>query len=215
MTTSSLTPFRTVGRDNPFWVLQYDKHGSTRSPETLAEARRAIRSGDYTDVVVFSHGWNNDWNAAITRYNEFVDGLVGQLPDHPGRRALLLGIFWPSALLVMPGEREPMMAAALGNGSADPDAEALGEVTEELDPADADRVRTLSAKSQLDADETAELAELLAPVYRAEGPEIGEDPAPPAAAGLAEGWLSSPSSGTSRRGLINGASCLAARGGVS
>ncbi len=204
MSTSSLTPFRTVGRDNPFWVLQYDKHGSTRSPETLAAARQAIRSGDFTDVVVFSHGWNNDWDAATTRYDDFVDGLVGQLPDDPGRRVLLLGVFWPSALLVMPGEREPAMAAAAGDGPAEPDAQALDAVTEELDPADADRVRTLSAKPALDADETAELAELLAPVYRAEGPELGDEPAPPAPAHLAESWLSSPPPGAAAAGHRSG-----------
>lgn len=192
MTRSPLRPFRTVGRQNPFWVLQYDKKGASRSPETLAEARRALRSGEYTDVVVCSHGWNNDWDAATERYNHFVDGLVGQLPDDPERRVLLLGIFWPSALLVMPGEREPAFAAALGDRPADPDADAIDAVTAELDDADADRVRALTGKTELDGDETAELAALLAPVYRAEGPELGDDPSPPAAADLARSWLSSP-----------------------
>ncbi|SOE03455.1 alpha/beta hydrolase [Blastococcus haudaquaticus] len=195
MTTSTLKPFRTVGHDNPFWLLQYDKRGASRSPETLDEARRAVRSADFTDVVVFSHGWNNDWDAATTRYDEFVDGLVGQLPDDPDRRVLLLGIFWPSALLVMPGERAPVMAAAVGD---DPYTEALDAVTDELDPADADRVRTLSAKSQLDDDESTELAQLLAPVYRAEGPELGDEAEPPAPEELTKVWRSGPPPGAAR-----------------
>lgn len=198
MTTSPLMPYRTVGRDNPFWMLQYDKRGASRSPETLAEARRAVRSGDFTDVVVFSHGWNNDWDAATARYDDFVDGFVGQLPDDPARRALLLGIFWPSALLVMPDEKEPAFAAS-GNDLADPDADALDAVTAELDPAAADRVRALCAKPELDGDETAELAALLAPVYRAEGPELGDEPEPPAAAALARTWLSAPPPGAAAR----------------
>src|SRR3712207_9553591 len=72
----------------PYTTLFRSRRGASRSEETLAEALRAVRSGDFTDVVVFSHGWNNDWAAATERYNDFVDGLVGQLPDDPERRVL-------------------------------------------------------------------------------------------------------------------------------
>ncbi|TKJ17963.1 hypothetical protein [Blastococcus sp. CCUG 61487] len=195
MTTSELEPYRTVGARNPFWILQYDKKGASRSPETLQQVRDAMASGHFTDVVVFAHGWNNDWAAATKRYDHFVDGSVGRFPDDPGRRALLVGIFWPSALLVLPGEREPDLAAG-GDGQAappaDPDSAALEDVAGELPPDDAARVRELAARTTLDASATTELARLLAPVYRSGGPELGEHPEPPEGPVLAASWLSAP-----------------------
>jgi hypothetical protein len=106
-----------------------------------------------------------------------------------------VGIFWPSALLVLPGEREPDFAAGVGERAGpppDPDAAALDDVTEELPPADAARVRELSAQEKLDSHATAELAGLLAPVYRSEGPELGDNPVPPDGPTLAASWLSAP-----------------------
>ncbi|SDY48144.1 hypothetical protein SAMN05661080_03612 [Modestobacter sp. DSM 44400] len=195
MTTSALEPYRTVGRDDPFWILQYDKKGASRSPETLERVRDALRSGEFTDVVVFSHGWNNDWETATERYDHFVDGVVGQFPDEPRRRALLVGIFWPSALLVLPGEREPDFASDIGEPTGapvDPDAAALDDVAAELTPADAARVRELAAQPRLDPGGTAELAELLAPLYRSAGPELGESVVAPDGPTLAASWQSAP-----------------------
>ena len=180
-------PYRTVGEGNPFYILQFDKRGATTAPETLEHARQALRTGGYSDVFVFCHGWNNDWEEATRRYNGFVDGFIGQAPDDPARRALLLGIFWPSALLVMPGEREPEMAAG-GGVSPDPDAEARAEVTGELDTAAAARVEELAGREELDEREATELARLLAPVYGAGVDELGAEAARPSPQELVESW---------------------------
>ncbi len=191
MTGTQREPYRTVGKGNPFWILQYDKKGATRSPETLERVHTALATGEFTDVVVFSHGWNNDWEAATRRYDGFIDGVVGQFPDDPRRRVLLVGIFWPSALLVLPGEQAPVFAAG-GVPANDPDAAALENVADELSPPDAARLRELWSRSTVSPDETAELAALLAPTYRSEGPEVGENPNPPDGDTLAQSWLSAP-----------------------
>jgi hypothetical protein len=149
-------PLHVIGRDNPMYVLPYDKRGGTTAPQTLEHARATLRSGGFTDVYLFSHGWNNDWATATERYRQFATGLAAQGADDPGRRALLLGVFWPSALLVAPWERAPAMAGEL----ADPAEE---ELAGELEPAAAARLRELSAAPLTD-DEAAELAGLLAPV---------------------------------------------------
>ncbi len=192
MTTSEVQPYRIVGPDNPFYILQYDKRGATRSPETLKHVRAAIRSNDFTDVVIFAHGWNNDWADATARYDSFADGFLAQASDDPARRALLIGIFWPSALLVMPGEREPDVAGGAPQDNVDPDAAALDEVTAELDGAGAARARALFARDELDERETTELAKLLAPIYRGGVDELGEDGAPPTPKDLAGSWLAGP-----------------------
>jgi hypothetical protein len=191
MGTSEVGPYRTVGHDNPFYVLQYDKGGRTRSPETLNLARTEMRSRDFTDVVVFSHGWSNDWEAATARYNSFADGFVGQRADDPTRRALLLGIFWPSTLLVMPGEREPDIAGG-NEAPQDPDTVARDDVTEALGAAAATRVKELFARDELNNQETTELASLLVPIYRGGVEELGEDSPPPTAQELASSWLTGP-----------------------
>src|SRR5688572_30067028 len=149
-------PLHIIGRDNPMYVLPYDKHGSSTAPQTLEHARATLRSGGFTDVFLFSHGWNNDWATATERYRHFAEGLAAQGPADPQRRALLLGIFWPSTLLVAPWERSPAMAGDL----ADPAQE---ELAGELEPAAAARLRELSAAPLAD-EEAAELAQLLAPV---------------------------------------------------
>jgi hypothetical protein len=156
-------PLGIIGRDNPMYVLPFDKSGRTTAPHTLEHARATMRSGGFTDVYLFSHGWNNDWATATARYRDFAEGLAAQGPDDPGRRALLLGIFWPSVLLVAPWERAPEMAGA--REAADPAADALAG---DLEPGAAARVRELAA-GDLTAEEADELAALLAPVAEPAG----------------------------------------------
>jgi hypothetical protein len=57
--------------------------------------------GDLTDLVVFSHGWNNDkptakalYDGFITRAREIIDAEV--VPGAAGRRIGVMRIFWPS-----------------------------------------------------------------------------------------------------------------------
>ena len=74
-------PLRVIGRDNPMYVLPFDKHGATTAPQTLEHARATLRSGGFTDVYLFSHGWNNDWATATGRYRR-----LRRRPRRAGRR---------------------------------------------------------------------------------------------------------------------------------
>ena len=78
-----------------FWELTFDKDGDTDAAARdrfLAE----VRDAGLTDLVVFSHGWNNDHRIATALYERFFGLLAGQLPA--GRRdgVGLVGVFWPS-----------------------------------------------------------------------------------------------------------------------
>ena len=70
------------------------------------------------DIVVFSHGWNNDWTSATSRYEHFINGLIALREDHglavpADYRPILVGIFWPSQALVwFDSETGPDIAAA-------------------------------------------------------------------------------------------------------
>ena len=53
-----------------------------------------------TDVLVFAHGWNNDYNDAHDLHNNFFEKMVEVLLQHTAKAAVrpgLIGVFWPSS----------------------------------------------------------------------------------------------------------------------
>ena len=54
---------RTNGRvEFVYYALRFDEKGNVRIAEDLVRPRRRRReTATYTDVFVFSHGWNNNW----------------------------------------------------------------------------------------------------------------------------------------------------------
>ena len=78
-----------------FWELTFDKDGDTDAgarDRFLAE----VRDAGLTDLVVFSHGWNNDHRIATELYERFFGLLAGQLPAARRDSVGLVGVFWPS-----------------------------------------------------------------------------------------------------------------------
>lgn len=84
--------------------IEYDAGGHPVQPQQETDFLSALTQGvggqDYTDVIVFSHGWNNDIPEAQSLYMDFFQSLNAAAMSHPerlqGRRVLCLGIFWPS-----------------------------------------------------------------------------------------------------------------------
>lgn len=182
-------------REVPFYVIPFDKKGYCTAPETRRHLVNAIASGAYSHVILFSHGWNNDWTTATKRYENFIEGfgLLRQrheLPAPLGYSPLLVGIFWPSTALVI-GESEvgPDIAAV------DPsvmDREVAAErlmidgVADQLTEEEANQFYALMQKDGLDASQVHELASLVAPLFRAAAEE-GDEP-PPTADELVASW---------------------------
>ena len=119
-------PYRQVnlqdGSQCPFYIIPFDKNGSCIGPQTKQHLIESISQGQFTDIFLFSHGWNNDWTVATTRYENFLSGYMKmrqehELPVPTGYRPLLVGIYWPSTALVFTEtEKGPAIAAG------DPDA---------------------------------------------------------------------------------------------
>lgn len=86
----------------PFWELHFDKSGR------LLKHVGAIPA-QITDLFVFAHAWNNDYNDAKDLYDVFFEQLAQALV-HDGAKADvqvgLVGVFWPS--VVWPGD-EPVL----------------------------------------------------------------------------------------------------------
>jgi hypothetical protein len=115
-----------------FYLLRYGADGALLSPQTGKILGGALAG--VTDVFLFSHGWNNTFDAAASRYKQFIAGYVSQsVGSKPGYRPLLIGVIWPSISFLLPWEDGPQIAAdpliLSGRGE-----EMRSFVTESLDP---------------------------------------------------------------------------------
>ncbi len=172
MTYSPYKQLKTTGGSTaPFYIVRFDEKGRCVSPQAFAEVLERVEKEKFTDVMFFSHGWNNDWKAATERYDEFIKNyqtMVKTKGLDVGRafRPLLVGIFWPSTALVMPWEKGIKIAAAGEvDGSADQEyLDLVGNVAGLLKPEDVEKFYELATKTRLDEEEGKELAGLLGPV---------------------------------------------------
>lgn len=171
-------PYRQIdlpdGGRAPFYVIPFDKDGACTAPRTRAALISELAANRPSHVFLFSHGWNNDWPSAMSKYEDFIAGFARMRAAHPlnGRqfRPVLIGVFWPSAVLVRDEERQPAIAA--GGGGAGVDDVAVAEhqtelrmLGEQVEPQMRERFYELAQSRELDAAEASELAELLAPVW--------------------------------------------------
>ncbi|GAA1786970.1 serine/threonine protein kinase [Planosporangium flavigriseum] len=80
------------------YELEFTEGGSLVRDTGL---RGAVTTGEFDDVFVFSHGWNNGTDSARRLYGTMFDllgaGLARHAPDKTARTAVV-GIFWPSLL---------------------------------------------------------------------------------------------------------------------
>lgn len=168
------------GHQAPFYALRYDKDGVSTSPLTSDHMISALRDGAFTDVFLFSHGWNNDWDAALEAYQGFIrqfQRVRATYAVEVGRdyRPLLCGVFWPATALVMPWERGPDLAAL----DDDPESEralrrAIDGLAQAAAPGDRARYYLLMEKPELSKQEGDELVGMLAPVFAAGDGEVDD-----------------------------------------
>lgn len=197
-------PYRTMTLDNgkqaPFYVIPFDEQGRCQGPLTYNRLLTDIQNGSYTDIFLFSHGWNNTWPDAIGSYEGFIQGYTQMRHDHGLTyqrpfQPLLIGIFWPSIILVSPQDSAPAFAGGTSDALMDTavalEQQAVRSLAEIVDDANVERFYVLAQKeSGLNRDEALELARMLAPLYNIAEDEIpAKDAAPPISAEeLVELW---------------------------
>ncbi|HEY3684003.1 MAG TPA: hypothetical protein VGL93_13225 [Streptosporangiaceae bacterium] len=173
----------------PSYVIPFDARGSCTAPKALDELLKAASAA--TDVFVFAHGWNNDWPTALARYEAFTTRFTEarthwwRAPDRP-YAPVLAGIFWPSTILLTPGERAPEIAAEDGTPVRSDVDELAWAVAVAGPPGAADRLRALAARDTLDDAAQHEFAALLSPALSAAADDL--DPTPPDPADLLSVW---------------------------
>ena len=179
-------PYRRIALENgqsvPYYIVPFDARGVCIGPQTRAHLMTAVATGGFTDIFVFSHGWNNDWSVATGRYEEFLAGYLRMRAGHglsvsSGYRPLLVGVYWPSTSLVFgQDEAGPSIAGADPAAMDQAVAQELDEIaalTEGLDADDAARLYELAQSDGLDADQSLELARILSRVYSDAEDELG------------------------------------------
>jgi Alpha/beta hydrolase of unknown function (DUF900) len=168
-------PFPLDGVRMPTWVLRFDKHGACTSPSTRTLLLDKLRSGAHSDVVLFSHGWNNDFDDATALYARFLRAFEALQDAHPLQRAgagftpTFVGVVWPSIWLSF--DSGPQIAAT---GSADEEALTDSGAAQALadrvasggggTPA-VERLYALLALPRLDDAQARELATIAAPAF--------------------------------------------------
>lgn len=175
----------------PFCVIPFDRHGVCVGPERLEEVTKAAAHA--TDIFVFSHGWNNDWGTAISRYRDFIACFAAERSRHwhpPSRdyRPVLIGLFWPSTALVAPWEKAPEIAGASGIASELAERAEVRVLAEELPGADAARLRALAALDGLADSEAEEFATILAPILAGKDEVLEAAPSPEELMQVWEQW---------------------------
>src|SRR5262250_2388732 len=78
--------------------VPFDKQGRCIGPKTLEHLKTTAANGGFTDIHVYSHGWNNVFKEAVAHYTEFFTGYFG-LRKNAGLsgvnyKPLLVGIIW-------------------------------------------------------------------------------------------------------------------------
>src|SRR4051794_25092232 len=82
----------------PFWELTFDADGDA-DPEQRGTLLTEVPALGITDLIFFSHGWNNDHAMARRLYDAFFGVLAEQLSGADAARPVtlgLVGVFWPS-----------------------------------------------------------------------------------------------------------------------
>lgn len=182
-------PFRFLngvdGSKIPYYVIPFDKYGNCIGPQTKEDLLDKIESENYSDVFLFSHGWNNDFEYATGLYESFIDGFISMrkernLPLAEGFKPLLIGVFWPSATFVMNSEQAPKFASA-DPRRRDPEvANEIGElasIAENVEEKRRERFYALAHSRSLNKADAIELAEIMLSSAITLESEVGGAPA--------------------------------------
>lgn len=157
--------------DFPLYLLSFDKQGLCTSPRTRAALLADAAGGGFTDLHIYSHGWNNVFDEAVRHYTEFFTEYAALRStaglDARHYRPLIVGLIWPSTALLAPGE-EPARLASLahaGHAPATGEVAALPELAalaSDLPPSDAARLAALATRQgPLEGADALALAQIL------------------------------------------------------
>lgn len=168
------------------WLLKFDKNGKCDSPEHLAALLARLKDDPELPIILFSHGWNNEYGDATGWYRTFLQLLQAQLNRTPVKRSpLFVGVIWPSTWLSF--NTGPSMAA-----SDDSKRQFMLELVDALPIEKKQRLQSLLTADQLPKGQASKLADLVASALSAQlagGNTDGVEASSPDSAAMLEAML--------------------------
>jgi hypothetical protein len=161
MPAQQIGPIGLAGIDLETWFLKFDESGTCISPQTKAALLARLATSPRTPVILFSHGWNNEFGDARTLYSAFLTELQRQFQAHgaSGEAPLFVGVIWPSTWLSF--DTGPEIAAEPDFAAGDADDGFARELAAGLaDPVQRQRLYALLETPQLGGQDARELAQL-------------------------------------------------------
>jgi len=194
-------PYKTVTLPNgtlvPWYIIPFDSEGECTGPQTRNRLLQELKGKQFSDVYVFSHGWNNAWKEATQRYESFVEGFLSMrdkfnLKTPPGYQPLLIGVYWPSTAMVTEKEIGPRILADGPQTVTDDDGVAeerlrITELAAVVPRGQRERFYELTQLPEIGETQAKELASMLKAIYESPDEDL------PAAEGMSEteilaGW---------------------------
>lgn len=197
-------PFKRISAfsmDVPCYLVRFDKRGALVSREAVEHLIAAIAADTMTDVLIYSHGWNNDFEAATALYDQFLNGVsrmaaAHAVPERPFKPAFV-GVIWPSIALSFGSEDGPAIAGDVGD---DPPLAELVDALPEAVRGDAAKILSNNAVVLEDATRLAGwVTEAITDNTDAE-----LVPGQPAATDILAAWTSKPASDAPNDAAVDG-----------
>ena len=127
---------RIPGKSQQYYLISYDKRGAevpdADGTNAAEQAIAALSSpgADVTDVFILSHGWQGDYDDAISQYDRWI-GAANPDTAADGIRPFIIGLHWPSKAW-SDKELKSAPSGLLGDEPADePDAVSVEEAVAE------------------------------------------------------------------------------------
>jgi hypothetical protein len=121
----------------PSFEVQFTKEGEVHNRKEVEEGLKLLEERGVTDLIVISHGWNNDMSQARSLYERFFDAFrkaLGSAPDGVSSRTFgVMAVLWPSKKFA---ETELIPSGAAGARSAVTDDAVKAEIDELIEALD-------------------------------------------------------------------------------
>ena len=103
----------------PYFAVQFNKEAAVHDRSEQSALEQFLAQGSTTDLVVISHGWNNDMEEAQTLYANFLKVLRQAVEQASsaglaGRTFAVMGVLWPSKKFA---DEELIPSGAAGAGA--------------------------------------------------------------------------------------------------
>lgn len=167
MPALKIGPIGLAGVELETWLLKFDKFGTCVSPQTRAALLARLGTNPKQPVILFSHGWNNEFADARSLYTSFLTEIQKHLHTYGTVSVppLFVGVIWPSTWLSF--DTGPQIGAELGPAGGDSDGVFARELAGELDdPAQREELLGLLRMRQIQGRDAQRLAQLTAQALR-------------------------------------------------